>query len=254
VDWFTIEKVDNKTYVISEYKHWEQMHSYLLIGDNYALLIDTGLGIGNIRCEVEKLTKLPVKVVTTHVHWDHIGGHKHFNDIYVHEGDLKWLEEGLPIPVDFIKRDVIKDVEEFPKDFSIDDYEVYTGKPSGVLKDRDIIDIGNRKIQIVHSPGHAPGHICLYDLENNYLFTGDLIYEGTLYAFYPSTDPLKYKESVEKIMSFKDVKRILPAHNSLDIDVDIIERIYNAFVELDSKCDLKQGSGVFEFRDFKIYI
>ena len=254
MDWFTIEKVDNKTYVISEYKHWEQMHSYLLIGNTHALLIDTGLGIGIIKHEVEKLTKLPIKVVSTHVHWDHIGGHKHFSDIYVHEDDLRWLEEDLPIPLEFIKKDVIKDVKELPKDFSIDDYQVFTGKPSGILKDNDIIDIGKRRIKIVHTPGHAPGHICLYDLDNNYLFTGDLIYKGTLYAFYPSTDPLKFKESVEKIMSFNDVKRILPAHNSLDIEVAIIERIYSAFVELDDKCNLKQGSGVFEFEDFKIHI
>ncbi len=80
-DWFTIEKIDNNTYAISEYGHWEKMHSYLLIGKTYALLIDTGLGIGNIKKEVDLLTDLPVKVVTTHVHWDHIGGHSLFGDI-----------------------------------------------------------------------------------------------------------------------------------------------------------------------------
>lgn len=62
-DWFTIEKIDDTTFSISEYKHWEQVHSYLLLGSVCALLIDTGLGIGSIREEVMKITDLPVRVV-----------------------------------------------------------------------------------------------------------------------------------------------------------------------------------------------
>ena len=81
-DWFTIEQIDENTYIISEYRHWEETHCYLLVGDEYALLIDTGLGVGNIRSEVEKLTYKPIVAVATHVHWDHIGGHKYFPCIF----------------------------------------------------------------------------------------------------------------------------------------------------------------------------
>ena len=80
-DWFTIEEIDNDTFAISEYKHWEETHCYLLCGTKKAILIDTGLGISNIRSVVECLTTLPVMAVTTHVHWDHIGGHRYFSDI-----------------------------------------------------------------------------------------------------------------------------------------------------------------------------
>ncbi len=52
-NWFTIDKIDEATYAISEYGHWEKMHSYLLIGRTHALLIDTGLGTGNIKTEVD---------------------------------------------------------------------------------------------------------------------------------------------------------------------------------------------------------
>jgi len=90
-DWFTIEKIDEDTHVISEYKHWEESHSYLLNGEQYSLLIDTGLGIGNIYEEVRKLTDKPVIVVATHIHWDHIGGHKYFPEFYAHEDELGWL-------------------------------------------------------------------------------------------------------------------------------------------------------------------
>ena len=79
-EWFTIEKIDDDTFALSEYKHWEETHSYLLLGKKRALIIDSGLGVDNIKCAVKKITALPVTVSTTHVHWDHIGGHALFDD------------------------------------------------------------------------------------------------------------------------------------------------------------------------------
>ena len=65
-EWFTVELLDNDTYVISEYNHWEETHCYLLLGTNKAVLIDTGLGISNIKDVIDELTKLPIFVITTH--------------------------------------------------------------------------------------------------------------------------------------------------------------------------------------------
>ena len=98
-NWFTVEKIDGDTFVISEYKHWEETHCYLLCGTKKALLIDTGLGISNIKEVVDSLTDSPVTVVTTHVHWDHIGGHRYFNHIAVHSAEQQWLAEKFPIPL-----------------------------------------------------------------------------------------------------------------------------------------------------------
>ena len=78
---FSVEKIDSDTFAISEYKHWEETHCYLLCGTEKAVFIDTGLGVGNIREIVDSLTSLPVTVMTTHVHWDHIGGHRYFEKI-----------------------------------------------------------------------------------------------------------------------------------------------------------------------------
>ena len=83
-DWFTIDHIDKDTHIISEYRHWEETHAYLLNGADRSLLIDTGLGICNIFDEVKKLTDKPVTAVATHIHWDHIGGHKYFPDFYAH--------------------------------------------------------------------------------------------------------------------------------------------------------------------------
>ncbi len=255
-EWFTVQKIDEETYAISEYGHWEKVHSYLLIGKSEALLIDTGLGIGNIKNEVDKLTKLPVIVVTTHVHWDHIGGHSLFDNIYVHKNEAGWLSNGIPVPLNVVKANVASEpfTKKPPIQFNIENYEVYTGEPAEILNDNDIIDIGLRKIKIIHTPGHSPGHICLFEEEKGYLYTGDLVYKGTLYAFYPSTDPILFKESIDKVSNLKGITKMLPAHNELSIEVNLIDSIKNAFKDIEDKGMLKQGSGVFDFGEFKIHI
>lgn len=162
-NWFTIEQIDNTTYAISEYKHWEKTHAYLLIGSKQALLIDTGLGVGNIKEVVESLTKLPILVVTTHVHWDHIGGHQQFEKFAVHELEKDWISEKFPIPLTAVKSSLLTQNTNFPKDFLFSGYQIFRGEPDIVLKDNDKIDIGNRSLLVIHTPGHSPGHICLYE-------------------------------------------------------------------------------------------
>ena len=102
--WFTTERIDQDTYIISEYRHWEETHCYLLYGTNRSLLIDTGLGISNIYEEVRRLTDNPVTAVATHVHWDHIGGHKYFPDFYVHSLEAEWLNGKFPLPVEAVRK------------------------------------------------------------------------------------------------------------------------------------------------------
>lgn len=255
-EWFTIEKIDNETYAISEYGHWEKVHSYLLIGKNNALLIDTGLGIGNIKKEVEKLTSLPIIVVTTHVHWDHIGGHALFDTIYVYKDEVNWLKNGIDIPLHVVKNNIMREpfTKKPPIEFNIDNYKIYSGKPDKILKDNDIIDIGERKVKIIHTPGHSPGHICFFEEDRGYLYTGDLIYKGTLYAFYPTTDPVLFKKSIDKISELKGIAKILPAHNDINIQVDLICKIKKAFKHIENKNMLKHGTGIFSFGEFNIYL
>ena len=132
-NWFTIEQIDRDTFSISEYKHWEETHCYLLCGEKYAILIDTGLGVSNIRKIVDSLTKLPVMTVTTHVHWDHIGGHKYFDNIAVHEAEKDWLSVRFPIPLQVVKNNLTRLPCDFPRDFDINAYQIFQGIPQRIL-------------------------------------------------------------------------------------------------------------------------
>lgn len=251
--WFTIEKIDDETFAISEYKHIEKPHSYLLIGSNRALLIDSGLGVGNIRKEVEKLTDLNITVISTHVHWDHVGGHILFKDHLVHKSEKNWFKNKPVFNLECIKNNLKRGIDKFPEEFNMDNYEIFYDENIKTVKDEDIIDLGNRKIKVIHTPGHSPGHMCFYDFKNKYLFTGDMIYKGTIYLFFPTSDPVIYKKSLKKIRNL-DIKKILPGHGDLKVSLNMINEISNAFDEIEKDGLLRQGSGKFEYEDFNILL
>lgn len=251
-NWFTIDQIDKNTYIISEYRHWEETHCYLLNGTEHSLLIDTGLGICNIYDEVIKLTDKPIIAVATHIHWDHIGGHNYFSDFYVHREEVSWLKGQFPLNKKTV-REMVVDRCDLPKGYNIEQYEIFQGMPTKILEDGDKIDIGGRNIQVLHTPGHSPGHMCFWEEERNYLFTGDLVYKDTLFAYYPSTEPILYLNSLEKI-AVLPVLKVFPAHHSLNIQPEILIRIRDAFRKLKMEGKLHHGSGTFNYGDWAVWL
>lgn len=251
-DWFTINEIDKDTYVISEYRHWEETHCYLLNGTKRSLLIDTGLGICNISEVISELTDKPVTAIATHIHWDHIGGHKYYPDFYAHEAELDWLNGGFPQPLETIKEYVV-DRCELPTDFQINEYKFFQGKPTKILHGGEHIDLGRRMVAVIHTPGHAPGHMCFWEANTGYLFTGDLVYKDTLTAWFPSTDPKAYLKSLETVSELP-AKRVFPAHHSLDIQPELLTRMRKAFRELKANGKLHHGSGTFDYGDWSVWL
>ena len=251
-DWFTINEIDKDTYVISEYRHWEETHCYLLNGTKRSLLIDTGLGICNISEMISELTDKPVTAIATHIHWDHIGGHKYYPDFYAHEAELDWLNGGFPQPLETIKEYVV-DRCELPTDFQINEYKFFQGKPTKILHGGEHIDLGGRMVAVIHTPGHAPGHMCFWEANTGYLFTGDLVYKDTLTAWFPSTDPKAYLKSLETVSELP-AKRVFPAHHSLDIQPELLTRMRKAFRELKANGKLHHGSGTFDYGDWSVWL
>ncbi|GEK30699.1 MBL fold metallo-hydrolase [Kurthia zopfii] len=252
-EWFTVQKLDENTYAISEWGHWEKVHTFLLIGDTEAVLIDTGLGLGDLKAVVESITTLPIIVATTHIHTDHIGNHQQFDTHYVHEAEVEWLEKGIPgRAMADIKKDLVRDcTKEIPATFNLDTFELYKGKPARVLKDQDTIDFGGRQLTVLHTPGHSPGHVCYFEKETGYLFTGDLFYlETPIYAFYPSTNPENLIQSLGKIVHLENIQKIYGSHNTLSIPLDCLAEITAAIVVLQQKDVIRFGTGIHQFSSF----
>ncbi|MBQ0137757.1 MAG: MBL fold metallo-hydrolase [Kurthia sp.] len=249
-DWFTVTPIDANTIAISEWGHWEKVHSFLLIGTDSALLIDTGLGIGSLKKVVDTYTDLPIIVCTTHIHTDHIGGHHEFCTHYVHEAEVDWLENGIPgRSLEDVKRDVIRDcTKPLPEEFRIENYTIYTGPASLVLQDQDVIQLGNREVQVLHTPGHSPGHLCIFEKQTGYLFTGDLLYvEAPIYAFYPSTSPSDLMNSLERISQLENVHKIYGSHNKLGLNPSIFVEVQEAIDYIRTNDLAKFGTGIHRF-------
>lgn len=253
--WFTVREIDEKTVAISELGHWEKIHSFLLLGDNKAALIDTGLGIDNMKRVTDKLTDLPIDVITTHVHSDHIGSHGKYENLYVHEYEESWLADGIVgLSLEQIRKNTARDITiPTPESFDPATYKPFQGEPTGLLKDGDTIELGNRKLIIYHTPGHSPGHIVIFDELRGYLFTGDLLYDETpIYAFYPTTNPVDLVDSLEKITRIPNITMIYGSHNTLGLTPKILDEVKYAVNYLKMNDLVKFSTGVHHFDGFSV--
>jgi hypothetical protein len=89
--WFEVYNLGNSTYAISEPYHFQEVISYLILGDHQSLLWDTGMNIADIRRVVDQLTKKPLIVVNSHVHFDHIGNNSLFDQVYAYDLDASLM-------------------------------------------------------------------------------------------------------------------------------------------------------------------
>lgn len=159
-------------------------------GRDRDLLVDTGLGIVPLRRTVACLAERPLICVASHTHFDHIGAHHEFSDRRVHQAEATILTDPRRewTLADRYATDEMFDA--FPQGWDSARYVVQPAPPSQVLRDGDIVDLGDRTFQVVHTPGHSPGGIALWEAETGVLFSGDTIYDGPLVddAYHSSRD------------------------------------------------------------------
>lgn len=255
MEWYKIRQIDEVTYVISEVHHWEETNIYYLIGEKFNLVIDTGTGLYKLIHLLKQIDNKEIYVITTHAHWDHIGNHDEFKHIIIHELDKDWITKGVPIPIKFIRMNLIKDVpkELIPENFVLEDYHLFTTDTVKTVSDREIIDLGGREIEILHTPGHSPGHICLYEPNRGYLYTGDILYRGRMYCNYESTDPKAYYESAKKLYKLKgNITKILAGHHEPILGAEYLTKLIEIMEETHSRNLLCHGSGVHSKEDIEV--
>lgn len=167
---------------------------FLLAGTEKALLVDSGMTVTNAKDIAEKLTDLPVLLLNTHADRDHIGSNGQFERFYMHP----------------------------------DEAELYarSGKPGSVVpvREGDVIDLGNRKLEIVELPGHTPGSIAVLDRSSRVLISGDPIQRnGRIFMFGPHRNMEAYIRSLDKLDAEKDAfDEIWPSHADIPVTTDTI--------------------------------
>ncbi len=186
---------------------------YLIAGDNKALLIDCGWGIGDLREVVDGLTSLPLTVINTHGHPDHTCGNFRFEGIHIHEGDVPMLKKNFSPAVRY---QVLKRFPKhtLPAGFSEDAWLHARLSRFTPFKGPLSFDLGGRTVDVIETPGHTPGSICLYDSKERLLFSADNILENNTLLMLEDSLPLKtYMRSIDKLATMMgQVDKIYPAH------------------------------------------
>lgn len=259
--WFVPAPVRPGVWLIAEPGH---VNSYLVEGDERAVLIDTGTGIAPLAPVVRRLTDRPVSVVLTHNHFDHVGGAHEFDRVAIHPAGVAGLRAGRPAGslrgyVESARRLLERSaamraldarglnllhpeqlLRPFPPGFDPDRYAIPPAAATETLAEEQRLDLGGRALAILHTPGHSPDGVCLLEREARLLFTADTVYAGPLYAQTLGADLAAYLASLRRLAALADdVDLLLPGHNRVPLDPPLLREMVAGLARL-----LAGGDGV----------
>ena len=233
-DWFQVYQVAGGVYALVEPNQWQEVISYLIVGAKQALLFDTGLGLVPIRPVVEQLTTLPITVINSHTHYDHVGGNAEFDHVLAM--DIPYTRAnmaGFPHAALATEVEAAAFCHGAPAELDTATFHTRAWKSSGVVKNGDVIDLGGRAIEVLHVPGHTPDAVALVDRANKLLFTGDTYYDGPIWLYLPETSLDDYEASMTKLVALaRSVTTLLPAHNTAHVSPSRLATALGAFKKL----------------------
>jgi glyoxylase-like metal-dependent hydrolase (beta-lactamase superfamily II) len=242
-DWYDVARLTEHSYRIRELDRFMQ---YLVVGDDRALVVDAGIGVGDLRSLVENLVDVPVSLLLTHSHWDHIGAAAQFEDVFVHERERgPDGRVGIDTLTDeFVGRPAQYAAEwqaagtELPERFDPEAYTITDATDVDAVTDGDTFDLGGRTLEIVHLPGHSPGHVAALDREAGVVYGGDVIHEDhTLYVHFDDCDLGNYAASFDRLCALYEggvFDTLLTGHNPplAGDDLAILARLRDALHEI----------------------
>jgi glyoxylase-like metal-dependent hydrolase (beta-lactamase superfamily II) len=259
-DWFEVYRVAEGVFAIAEPYQFQEVISYLVLGFERALLFDTGLGLVPIRPVVEQLTKLPVQVLNSHTHFDHVGGNAEFDavlalDTAYTRANMRGFPHadlsGEVAPSSFCRG--------APAGLDVASFHTRPWKATQTVADGHRIDLGGRVLEVLGAPGHTPDAIALLDRANGLLWTGDSYYDGTIWLYVPETSLDDYERSMTKLAGLAPgLKNLLPAHNTASADPGRLLQVKEAIRRV--RAGSLQGTAesdqrlVFAFEGFSILV
>jgi glyoxylase-like metal-dependent hydrolase (beta-lactamase superfamily II) len=232
--WFDVRPLADGVFLVAEPGH---VNNFLVVGEDRAVLLDTGLGVSDIRTVAEGLAGKPLSVVNSHYHFDHSGGNRLFDEIAIHRAGAPLLAQPSPEGLaegymaytqrlidawrgykelddsyfHLVTADTL--IRPLPDGFDPGDYQIVPTTATTLLDDGDEIDLGGRVLTVMHTPGHSPDSICLFDERNGLLFGGDTINTGPIYAQLEDSDVEAFTRSTRRLAGLGDaVGRVFVCH------------------------------------------
>jgi len=234
-DWWQVEVVADDVHRLVE-PHVDDLlrcNVWLLRGRDRDLLVDTGMGVAPIAPVVSTLTRRPIVCVLTHTHSDHVGGWWEFDDRRIHELEADVLHPdrfspdlGSLISADWPLAEVeyLRSVgftvnplmvDAVPAEgFDFGTWSLRPGAATALLRDGATIDLGDRRFEVLHVPGHTAGSIALWEESTGVLLTGDMVYDGPLLDRLEGSDVDDYAASMRRLRNLP-ISVALPGHEQV---------------------------------------
>jgi glyoxylase-like metal-dependent hydrolase (beta-lactamase superfamily II) len=253
-EWFAVEPVAPRTWLVGEPGH---VNCFLVVGDERAVLVDTGLGLADIAAAARSVTAKPILAVNTHGHDDHRGGNRYFTEVAAHPLAEPALTTEVPPERLYAYLAVAReqltayhrmraDDERFfhlftattrPRPLPVDAeaWRVPAGPAPRALTHGERIDLGGRVLTVLHTPGHSPDSLCLLDEACGLLFVGDTLITGDFWAHTPDTELDRFAATLRWLAEevAGSVSAILPAHTlRCPVGPGFLRRAADAFAEV----------------------
>lgn len=205
LDWYETVPFGDGVSLIHE--PWMQPYfrcnMWLIEGTERDLLIDSGMGIRPLRPALPRLAERPVTLLLSHSHFDHIGSASEFETRLAHPAEAGILADPDPDAILYGKyADGARDAEMFyapPEGWSAGAHRFEAAPATGFVTEGDTIDLGNRVLRVLHTPGHSPGHLSLYEEKTGILFAQDVVYDGPLVDRLYHSDIPTYRRTMRRL-------------------------------------------------------
>ncbi len=219
-----VKKICEGVYLLDEFGG---TNCYLVVGDIKALLIDCGTGFADLRGTVESITDLPIEVIATHGHVDHIGGAGAFERIYIHKDDTAFINR---IQFTVLLRKIFTSGAGDAKRQGVKVSDVRKGRYKTEfipIDDGFSLDLGGKEIKIKHTPGHTKGSIAIIDETDKIVFSGDNVCDA-LWMFLPgSTSIEEWLPSAEWLYEMSKTYDVYWGHRKAKLETDYILQVIN---------------------------
>ena len=243
IPFYKAEEIAEKSWMIQN-AHTESSYAfcYLVEGDNYALLIDSILGMGNLKAFCETLTDKPIRLVNTHAHSDHFGGNFFFDHCWLHHKDIGFFQQCIGIK----KEQVVEMAKQMAlpeyKDLIEPDDNFADWNPIRVfpLYDGDVFDLGGREIEVVEVGGHTAGSIVLIDHKTRIAYSGDACNGNTLLEFDNSLPVISYLRALLHLKDHQaEFDMMYGGHEIFDPSIvdEAVETVAKVLAGTDDRCE-----------------
>jgi glyoxylase-like metal-dependent hydrolase (beta-lactamase superfamily II) len=201
-DWWRVRRLDDGVTWIDEpnLHDFYRCNVWHVRGRDGDMLVDSGMGVVSLRDWVPLVTERPLQAVASHTHFDHIGCHHEFDCRLCHGAEAEMMRNPTRLATladPYVNDDIF--IRMPPAPYSSFTYQVRSAPATRLLWDGDVVDLGDRHFEVVHTPGHSPGGIALWEAATGILFAGDLVYDGPLIEDAYHSNAEDYKRSMERL-------------------------------------------------------